>query len=107
MISSEDDALIRFAIANRRLIRFTMHGRVRIAEPHDYGIRDEVPQLLVYQVGGESNSGKLPNWRWVLLPKASSFELLEETFSGGRIAPSGQHSRWQRLFARVEPGVFR
>lgn len=41
---------------------------MRIAEPHDYGIRDGVAQLLVFQVGGESRSGTLPNWRWVVLP---------------------------------------
>jgi hypothetical protein len=106
-MTAEDDALIRSAIGQRRLITFFLHGRSRVAEPHDYGIRDGVPQLLVYQVGGESRSGNLPNWRWVVLSHASGFALLDETFPGGRMAPTGKHSPWQRLFLRVEGSAAR
>jgi hypothetical protein len=96
-----DDAVIRQAITERRLVRFSLQGYLRIAEPHDYGIRNGETQLLVYQVAGESRSGKLPNWRWVVLSQASGFEILEQTFAGGRAAPSGKHSPWQTLFLRV------
>ena len=75
-----EDQRIRFAIANRHLLKFALYGLWRIAEPHDYGIRNGAPQLLVYQVRGESQSGKLPSWRWVVLGHASSFEVLDETF---------------------------
>src|ERR1700722_10727972 len=102
-VVAKDDALIRSAIGQRRLVTFTLHGCLRVAEPHDYGIRDGVPQLLAYQVRGQSKSGKLPNWRWVVLSQASGFELLDETFPGGRTAPSGNHNPWERLFLRVEP----
>jgi hypothetical protein len=102
-MDADDDATIRQAISQKRLLRFSLRGRLRVAEPHDYGIRHGVPQLLVYQVGGESASGRLPNWRWVVLSEASGFHLLEQTFPGGRPAPSGRHSRWERLFARVGP----
>ncbi len=101
-MNAEDDALIRAAIGQRRLVQFSLHGCLRIAEPHDYGIRDGVAQLLVYQVGGESKSGKLPNWRWVVLSQASGFALLGQTFPGGRVAPSRNHARWQQLFLRVK-----
>jgi hypothetical protein len=40
---------LKFAIVSKRLIQFTYNGAVRIAEPHDYGVRDGSPKLLVYQ----------------------------------------------------------
>jgi hypothetical protein len=103
-MNPEDDATIRTAITQRRLLRFSLHGCVRIAEPHDYGIRKGEIQLLVYQVDGESRSGKLPNWRWVVLAQASGFTLLDQTFDGGRAVPSGKHNPWQTLFLRVGRG---
>jgi hypothetical protein len=102
-MTRDDESVILHAVETRRLVRFSLEGRTRIAEPHDYGVRDGVEQLLVYQVRGESKSGKLPNWRWVILSKASGFTLLDETFPGGRPAPSGKHSPWERLIARVKP----
>jgi len=101
-MDARDDGTIRTAIAQKRLIQFTLRGKVRIAEPHDYGIRDGAPQLLVYQIGGESSSGKLPNWRWVVLAHASGFQLLDRSFAGRRPAPSGRHSPWDQIFVRVD-----
>ncbi len=96
---SNDDALIRLAITQRRLIQFSLHGRLRVAEPHDYGVRNGVPQLLVYQVGGDSASGMLPNWRWVVLSQIVKLEVLDPMFhSRERAAPS-----WDRHFMSVEP----
>jgi hypothetical protein len=96
------DEVIRRAIAERRVVRFALDGIVRVAEPHDYGVRNGKRQLLVFQVGGASGSGGLPDWRWIDLARASNFELLEQAFPGGRVAPSGRHARWDQLFARVE-----
>jgi len=98
----KDDATIRLAILQKRLVQFLLHGRLRVAEPHDYGIRNGVPQLLVYQVAGESNSGRLPNWRWVVLAEATGMQLLDRTFRGRRPTPTGKHSPWDRLFLRVD-----
>jgi len=97
-----DDERIRFAIANKRRIKFMLYGLWRIAEPHDYGMRSGAPQLLVYQVRGESRSGKLPAWRWVVLGHTSDFEVLEETFPGSRNREVQHHIQWDRVFARVE-----
>lgn len=97
-----DDQRIRFAIAEKRLIKFLLNGLWRIGEPHDYGIRNGAPQLLVYQVRGESRSGKLPAWRWVVLGHASAFEVLDETFPGSRNAEVRHHMLWDKVFARVE-----
>src|SRR5437016_10106156 len=102
--SREVDLLVRAAIAERRLIRFMLNGCLRIAEPHDYGIRNGVCELLVYQIAGQSNSGAIPEWRCVRVAAASRVEMLDRTFAGGRKTPSGQHLRWDRLFARVAPG---
>ena len=102
---SETDALIRRAIGERRLVRFSYHGRLRIAEPHDYGTRGGAEQLLVYQVAGESRSGRLPSWRRVAIAEMSGLTLLERTFAGGREVPSGAHSRWDELFLRVAPAA--
>ena len=98
-----DDQRIRYAIANRHLLKFVLYGLTRIVEPHDYGIRNGAPQLLVYQVGGASQSGKLPSWRWVVLGHASDFEVLDEIFAGSRNAGVKHHIQWDRIFARVEP----
>jgi hypothetical protein len=103
VMTPDDDVRIRFAIEQRRLVQFSLQGGIRVAEPHDYGIRDGVAQLLAYQVRGASQSGRLPNWRWVILSRASGFVVLDETFAGGRGAPSGKHSTWEKLFARVAP----
>jgi hypothetical protein len=97
-----DDQRIRFAIAHKRLLKFRLYDVLRIAEPHDYGIRRGAPQLLVYQVGGKSRSGRLPAWRWVVLGHASDFEVLDETFAGSRNAETRDHAEWDKVFARVE-----
>lgn len=99
----EVDRILRRAICERRLIRFWLDGHERIAEPHDYGIRKDAVHVLVYQVGGTSKSGELPDWRWVRLSRATGFELLERRFAGGREREVGRHAEWDRLFLRVEP----
>ncbi|HVZ71371.1 MAG TPA: hypothetical protein VHJ20_03265 [Polyangia bacterium] len=104
-VSADTDALVRRAIAERRLVRFGFHGAARIAEPHDYGVRNGSVQLLVYQVGGQSRSGKLPNWRWITVAEIEGLALLDGTFAGGRATPTGAHSQWDVLFARVAPAA--
>lgn len=105
-MDAQTDRLIRTAIAQRRLIQFQLGGLLRIAEPHDYGIMNGTPRLFVFQVGGESRSGPIPDWRLVTLADASGFELLERTFSGSRPTPSGKHQRWDRLLASVSRRPF-
>jgi hypothetical protein len=56
--------LLCAAINNKRLIEFHYKTCRRIAEPHDYGVIDGMKKLLAYQVQGESQSGRLPAWRW-------------------------------------------
>ena len=93
--------LLCFAIDNKRLVEFQYKGLLRIAEPHDYGIIDGVGKLLVYQLGGESRSGSLPDWRTPKVADIRGLQVLEETFPGGRSVPSGKHKKWEKLFKRV------
>src|SRR5688500_17065283 len=89
------------AIAERRLVTFSLDGLRRIAEPHDYGIIDGVARLFFYQVGGESRSGRPYGWRWGVLDKISDLQVLDDRFAGSRPAPSGRHIRWDTLIATV------
>jgi len=98
------DSLLRAAIAEKRRVSFTLHGRPRVAEPHDYGIMKGVPTLLFYQTGGESNSAPPRGWRQAVIEEISGLKLLDEHFSGPRASASGRHRRWDELFATVFSG---
>ena len=86
------DRLLRFAIEERRIVSFTLHGFHRRAEPHDYGIVDGMRKLFFYQVGGRSRSGRPVGWRWAKLDDIEHFAVLEDTFAGSRQTPSGSSS---------------
>ena len=94
------DELLRAAIEQKRLIRLVYKDKLRIIEPHDYGIHSGAVKLLAYQVGGASR-GQLPNWRWMEANSISEVKLLDRTFAGGRPTTSGKHHRWDQLFVRV------
>ena len=100
------DHLLRTAIEETRLVRLHYRGKIRIIEPHDYGIHKGVTKLLSWQMGGESSS-PLPNWRWMDTDLITDAELLDQTFPGGRAIPSGKHHKWDQLFLRVKPASFR
>jgi hypothetical protein len=89
------------AIHNKRLLRFIYHGKLRIAEPQDYGIQKEAVHLFTYQTGGQSSSGRIPEWRKFAVREISKLELLDKTFPGSRAVPEHKHQTWDVLFARV------
>lgn len=97
------DRLLRFAISERRILTFTLHGLPRRAEPHDYGIINGVTKLFFYQVGGRSRSGRPIGWRWAIVDEISDATVLHARFGGTRPAPSGRHVKWDVLFATVSP----
>jgi hypothetical protein len=90
-----------FVIKNKRLIQFEYQNYHRIAEPHDYGVLKGIEQVLVYQLGGESKSKRLPDWRFIRVAGIKRLRVLKESFPGGRTVPSGQHKKWDQLFIRV------
>ena len=95
------DAQIRAAIEQKRLVELVYGNQRRIVEPHDYGIQNSTIKLLAYQI--ISSSGRLPNWRRLEVNSISELRLLDRTFAGGRLSPSGKHHKWDQLFARVKP----
>jgi len=96
------DELLRKAIQQKRLVRLSYKNKMRIVEPHDYGIHKGSVKLLGYQVGGTS-SGPLPNWRWMEIDGISELQLLNHRFRGGRAEQAGKHHEWDQVFSRVEP----
>ncbi len=101
-VREDVDALLRTAIQQKRVIQVLYQDKLRIVEPHDYGLHNGSVKLLAFQINGES-SGKLPNWRWMEVASISEIRPLERTFPGGRAIHSGKHHQWDELFARVAP----
>lgn len=98
------DARIRFAIANRRLMQFTYKAgeRERVAEPHDYGVRNGVTKLLVYQLRGFTSSrDRLPAWKELDVSKIAALTVLPDAFPGSRGTAHRQHKNWDIVYARV------
>jgi hypothetical protein len=96
------DKLIRTAIRRRRLLQYRYRERNRIVEPHDYGILGGSIKLFTYQIRG-SSSEPLPNWRMMFVAGISGAQMINESFPGGRPVPSGEHHKWEKVFARVKP----
>jgi hypothetical protein len=96
------DNLLRRAIEEKRLIQVIYHGKERIVEPHDYGIRNNTALLLAFQIAG-SSSRQLPNWILMKVDEIEGIDPLGPTFPGRRPTPSGKHLKWTTLFIRVKP----
>lgn len=94
---------LRFAIANKRLIRVSYQGGDRVAEPHDYGIQKGSERLLVYQLRGPVRSPRQSprGWRLLNVPEIEACALLEETFPGSRGRSHHDHLTWDVMYARV------
>ena len=90
------------AIVKKQIISFSYRGHDRIAEPHVYGSKDGVEQVLVYQVGGSSSSGGLPEWRRVDVQLMTNLALTGQEFPGPRPTTTGNHSAWDVTYAIVK-----
>jgi hypothetical protein len=97
------DAHLRFAIANKRLIAFGYRGVVRIAEPHDYGVKNGSVKLLVYQLRttDDGHKKRASGWRLLEASQIEACTALELTFAGSRGEAGQRHMTWDELFARV------
>jgi hypothetical protein len=98
------DAQIRFAIEHKRLLRLGYLGKVRVVEPHDYGVQKDREKLLVYQryEVAVSSRPRTEGWRLLELPKFESCEVLDQTFPGSRGEAHQRHYTWDVLYARVK-----
>ena len=92
--------LLLKSIRQKRLIQFEYQQKLRIAEPHDYGVQKGRTRMLCYQLRGQSN-GPLPDWRWIDVPGISDLKILTETFAGSRGHESTKHHKWDQVYARV------
>jgi predicted DNA-binding transcriptional regulator YafY len=95
MTGAVPDPQLLAAIAQKRLVGLRFKDKARVAEPHDYGLRDGRETLLAYQLSPEAG------WRWFEIERMSDLKVLDRGFAGGRPAPSGKHHTWDVLFARV------
>jgi hypothetical protein len=97
------DARLRFAIANKRLIEFKYDGATRVAEPHDYGLRDGSVTVLAFQrkKAGQQNDD-VRGWRSLEVSKIEECVVLEDTFRGTREQAAQHHQEWDVLYARVD-----
>lgn len=114
------DAQLRRAIAERRLVQLRYGGKLRVAEPHDYGVQGGSVKLLIYQlraadndggaVGGSPSNGAPSNgarsngvrgWRMLEVPKIAECVVLDETFPGSRGDAHQRHHAWDEVYARV------
>ena len=94
--------MIRNAIANKDIVEFTYKGYLRTAEPHIYGVKNGKRQILVYQIGGGSSSGRIPDWRRMDIDQISGFKTTGQKFAGRRDNSSGAHSDWDTIIAVVD-----
>ena len=97
------DRQLRFAIAHKRLVEVKYDGRLRVAEPHDYGLKNGHPKVLVYQLrvtGGVKGAGQR-GWRLFDVSKIALCAVSASTFAGSRSDASQQHFTWDEIFARV------
>ena len=103
LVTTSLDARIRRAIAQKQLIQVGYNGRVRIAEPHDYGSLKGADRLLVYQL---QSMGELTRdsrgWRLLEISKIESLTLVDTTFDGSRGQAQQGHHAWDVLYVRVQ-----
>lgn len=78
-------ALIKAAIAERRVLTLHYDPGVRIIEPHCLGQCANGNFLLrAFQTGGQSASGEHVNWKLFRLDRMSGLLLLNDNFIGPR-----------------------
>ena len=100
--TSLHDQLV-FAIENKRLIQFAYKGAVRIAEPHDYGVREGAQKVLAYQRWKAGVRGPaMRGWRSLEASRIGTCVVLDERFPGTRADADQHHQHWDILYARVD-----
>ena len=94
--------IIRQAIINKQIIQFNYNGLTRIVEPHVFGIKNGKLGLLVFQIGGQSSSGGLPNWRLLDINKIRDLQIINQNFPGKRPTSTDQHSDFTTIIDIVK-----
>lgn len=97
------DKEIRRAINNKKLVQFYYDNQLRIGEPQILGLVNKAKPteaLLIWQLDGQSNSGRLPDWKMCYLDKIDNFQVLEHSFSGAR--GNGSNSKFFEIYTVVQ-----
>jgi hypothetical protein len=80
--TSSVNALILYAIRNRRKIRFQYHHFSRTGDPYMFGISPKgKPAIQLYQSGGKSSSGTLHRLKYFILAEMTAVQLLNKPFT--------------------------
>ena len=96
-------SIIRNAIANKEVIEFTYQGYPRVAEPHVYGIKAGKRKILVYQIGGLTSSGKIPDWRLVNIDEIFGLRVIkDQKFAGPREYREASYKDWDTIIASAK-----
>ena len=92
------------SIMEKRLIRFNYEGKIRIVQPHAYGIHKETNNevLRAYQVGGYSTSGNIPGWRLYVVSKISNIEITDVIFENPAPKYRKNDSEMSRIFCQID-----
>lgn len=86
------------AIKTKSLLTFTYHDHPRIVQPHTYGIDQKGHKALRgYQIGGTSDSGRIPAWRIFHEEEIHFLKISTEKF----LAPHHKYKRGDEFFATI------
>ena len=73
------------AIEKKRLLQFSYEDLTRIVEPHLFGRKTSVNDVLSgYLVGGYTESDNEPYWRSYIVEEMEFVIMLDETFTGSK-----------------------
>lgn len=94
-------SMIETCIAHRWLLSFVYDGLPRVVEPHLVGYSTTGKQLLrAYQVDGQSESGRIPDWRLFEVGKMRS-PGYQQTYFTPRPEYKPEDKQIPRVIARV------
>jgi hypothetical protein len=96
--------LICEAIRCKKLLQFSYGNHLRMVEPHIFGQDSAGRDILsAYLVGGYSESGKEPYWRFYFLSKIPLLTMLDEPFPGPRQGFNPKEPRIPKVYCCLEP----
>lgn len=94
--------LIARAIEERRLLMFAYGDRMRIVEPHIYGMNTAGHEALsAWMRAGLSRSDPAGGWRMFRADDLREVQLLPETFEGPREGYNPDDRSFVRVFRRL------
>ena len=91
---------IKYSILHKQIVELSYDGYSRTVEPHVYGRKNNELQLLCYQIGGQSKSGRIPEWRLFKVDKISNYTITAKSFPGPR-SSNGPHTAFDVILALV------